>query len=67
MMEKFGVNSTREEKQGPVVKNAIKTDDEPYERVVICSCGKKFVKQCPNKDVCEISILKCPYCGADVH
>lgn len=66
MMEKFGVNSTREEKSGPVIKNAIKTDDESYEKIVICSCGKKFVKKCPNKDVCEISVLKCPHCGADL-
>lgn len=64
MMKKLGVNTTRAEKSGPVVKNAIK--EKPYEKVVICSCGKKFVKSCPNKDVCDISVLKCPACGADI-
>lgn len=64
MLKKFGVNSTRAEKKGPVVKNGIK--DEPYEKVVLCACGKKFVKSCPNKDVCDISVLKCPHCGENI-
>lgn len=64
MMKKLGINTTRAEKAGPVVKNGIKEDS--YERVVICSCGKKFVKSCPNKDVCDISVLKCPHCGANI-
>jgi hypothetical protein len=65
MMEKFGVNSIFSEKKGPIVKNAIKEDDL-FEKIVLCSCGKKFVKSCPNKEVCDISILKCPHCGADI-
>ena len=66
MLKKFGVNSTRAEKQGPTVKNAIKDGDDRFERVVVCSCGKKFVKSCPNKDVCDISVMQCPFCGANV-
>lgn len=66
MLEKFGVNSTRAEKSGPTVKNGIKMEDETYQKIVLCSCGKKFVKSCPNKDVCDISILKCPHCGNDI-
>jgi len=64
MLKKFGVNSTRSEKNGPVVKNAI--EEKRAEKIVVCGCGKKFIKSCPNKDVCDISILKCPHCGADI-
>lgn len=64
MLKKFGINSTRAEKKGPTVKNAIA--EERHEKVVLCSCGKKFVKSCPNADVCDISVLKCPHCGADI-
>lgn len=64
MMNKFGINSTRAEKSGPVVKDAI--IEQRAEKIVVCSCGKKFIKSCPNQDVCDISILKCPHCGADI-
>lgn len=64
MMEKFGVNSTRAEKTGPVVKNAI--EEKRAEKIVTCKCGKTFVKSCPNEDVCAISVLTCPHCGADI-
>jgi hypothetical protein len=66
MMKKFGVNNTRAEKAGPTVKNGIKTEDDVFERIVLCSCGKKFAKTCPNKDACEISVFDCPYCGAKI-
>jgi len=66
MLKKFGVNSTRAEKQGPVVKNGINAEEQNYEKIVVCSCGKKLVKSCPNKDVCDISVLQCPYCGSNI-
>ena len=60
-MNKFGVNSTRAEKR---ITTSMSAD---YKKTVVCaSCGKKFVKQCPNEDICDISILRCPNCGADI-
>jgi len=66
MMEKFGVNNTRAEKAGPTVKNGIKTGDDVYERLVSCSCGKKFTKTCPSKDACDVAVFDCPYCGTKI-
>jgi len=66
MLKKFGVNTTRAEKTGPTVKNAIKVEEEAVERLVVCSCGKKFMKKCANKDLCDISVFTCPYCGASI-
>ena len=40
------------------------TEEEKFSKVVTCDCGKKFVKTCPSKDVCHISLVKCPGCGA---
>jgi hypothetical protein len=60
MLKKFGVNSTRAEKHCPVKTGAVPM----IERVVICSCGKRFVKSCPNSVACEVSTFTCPHCGA---
>ena len=63
MLKKFGINNTRVEKDGPSVRNGIK---QPVEREVPCSCGKKFMKSCPNELYCELSTFKCPHCGAEL-
>jgi len=59
MMKKFGVNSTRAEKRGPVVKKGI-----GFQKLVTCSCGKKFMKSCSDQGLCEATAHTCPYCGA---
>lgn len=63
MIKKFGINSTRAEKKGPVVKNGL---NEKIEREITCACGKKFMKSCPNELYCEISAFHCPHCGAEL-
>jgi hypothetical protein len=68
MLVKKGVNTTREEKSGPTVKEGIaSTSRNKFKRIVTCShCKTKLEKCCDNEMVCEISILKCPRCGANV-
>lgn len=66
MIKKFGINNTRAEKAGPTVKNAIRPDDDVYERIVVCACGKKFAKSCPSKDACDVAVFDCPHCGAKI-
>lgn len=61
MMKKFGVNTTRAEKRGPVVKKGIS-----FQKMVACSCGKKFLKTCSNEEICDITVHTCPFCGATI-
>ena len=63
MLKKFGVNSTREEKSGPVVKCGI---SKKVRKTITCACGKKFEKECPSEAFCEISSFTCPYCGREI-
>lgn len=64
MLKKFGVNTTRALKSGPVVKDAVEEKD--HSKVVTCSCGAKLEKRCRNEYVCETSVMRCPKCGAKV-
>ena len=62
MMKKYGVNNTRAEKSGPTVKNAIS-----HRKMVVCGgCKKRFEKECPSEEICDISAVCCPYCGASI-
>jgi hypothetical protein len=63
MLNKYGVNSIRAEKKGPLVKDGIK---RKVEKTIVCACGKKFVKDCPSETLCELSSFFCPYCGAEI-
>jgi hypothetical protein len=64
MMKKLGVNTTRAEKHGPVVKSGY---GKGVQKTVVCACGKKFSKTCPNEVYCEISVFTCPYCGREIN
>jgi hypothetical protein len=64
MMKKIGVNTTRAEKHGPVVKSG---HNKPTEKTVRCACGKKFLKSCPNEAYCDIAVFTCPYCGREIN
>lgn len=66
MMKKFGVNNTRAEKVGPVVKNGVDKTQKRAQKLVTCACGKKYMKDCPSEDLCAVSVLTCPSCGAKV-
>lgn len=65
MMKKFGVNETRAEKRGPVVKDAVASKSR-HVKVVTCECGTRLEKSCPDELACELSSLKCPKCGKEV-
>lgn len=63
-MIKTGVNNTRAEKAGPIVRKGI---GNSVKKVVTCSvCKCKLEKSCPNEMLCEVSVLKCPKCGTEV-
>lgn len=68
MLLKKGINTSYEKKTGPNVKEGIATPkDKKHTRSVVCSgCGARLEKQCHNEMMCEISVLKCPKCGASV-
>lgn len=68
MLVKTGVNSTRAEKHGPIVKEGVKASEtRMHRKSVRCPvCDARLEKSCPNEMVCEISTLQCPKCGADV-
>ncbi len=64
MLTKLGIVTNREFKRGPEVHSALSTKNaERHEKIVTCSCGKKFKKSCENAMLCEISGFDCPYCG----
>ena len=63
MMKKFGIDTTRVAKSGPVVKESI---SRAINSLVTCKCGKKFAKSCPSAAACEIAVFSCPYCGAEL-
>ena len=69
MLVKKGVNTTREEKNGPTVRSGISSNKGKgrFRRTITCSnCNAKLEKCCENEMFCEISVLKCPRCGAKV-
>jgi uncharacterized protein (UPF0212 family) len=65
MLKKFGITTTRALKSGPVVKDAA-AQEEDHSKMVTCSCGAKLEKRCRNKYVCDVSVMRCPKCGAKV-
>lgn len=65
MLFKKGINTTREEKTGPTVKQGITT--QAHKKVVKCpNCKAVLEKSCSSAMVCEISTMKCPKCGTMV-
>ena len=60
MMTKFGVNSTRAQKNGPAVKQGER--QEVITHLICPKCGARLERRCPSKDQCELAI-KCPKCG----
>jgi len=69
MIVKRGINTTREEKSGPTVRKGIASSSKnKFRKIVTCSnCKTKLEKSCENEMFCEISVLKCPRCGAIVN
>lgn len=67
MMTKLGINTISARKRGPNVKEGI-SNESPIRstKLISCSCGKKFEKNCPNEDMCSISTFECPYCKAKI-
>jgi hypothetical protein len=65
MMLKRGVNTTREEKNGPTVRRGISSPAKRrFRKVLTCpNCKTRLEKFCENEMFCEISSLKCPRCG----
>lgn len=64
MFIKTGINSTRAEKNGPVVQGGLPRTAGKTCKIVRCpSCKKSFEKSCSSELACEISSAKCPTCG----
>lgn len=65
MIIKKGVNETRAEKSGPTVKKGITAKDK-YRKIIKCACGAMLEKCCKDELTCEVSVVMCPKCGAQV-
>ena len=72
MMEKRGINSTRDEKSGPVVKSGINpkaldgNNNKFAKRVTCPKCKAVLEKSCQNEVICDITKLECPRCGTEI-
>jgi len=68
MLTKIGVVTNREKKAGPNVQDALEVKaSKKFTKKVTCpSCEAELVKECPSEAMCEVSVLKCPHCGASV-
>jgi hypothetical protein len=63
MLKKIGINTTRQQKQGPNIKDGIPKKAARFKKIVTCACGCKMEKSCENEWVCDITNLLCPKCG----
>lgn len=61
MLTKLGINTVRAEKVGPNVKEGI--NHSTHAKIVKCTCGKSFEKNCPSEAACDVSSFECPNCG----
>lgn len=67
MMTKTGVNTTRAEKRGPVVKEGATVSANTHKKILKCAvCSAKLEKSCSSEIACELSSARCPRCGASV-
>ena len=64
MLIKYGVDMTRVQKDGPVVKQGVR---QRFSRRLKCHrCGATLEKECPNELACELASGNCPTCGAEL-
>lgn len=66
MLKKYGINTTRAEKNGPTVRRGIAVEKGKFVRTLSCPCGAKLEKTCESEALCEITPARCPKCGRKI-